>query len=123
MKPLAFVLLLAGVLRHYSWEWFPPEIQAQVWNIAGASVIVFFLLTMPKEGTLWVMIWWLVEEAQVILCSVSWLVRPWVVKPGEAQCSALLGFDLGTIGLFAVAAILACQSVKAYRTAQKETKA
>lgn len=122
MKPVVAALLLLGVLRHYSWELAPPEIQAQVWNAAGSIVITIFLLATVSRDTLLVTIWWIAEEAQTGLCSVAWMIRPWIVNKGEAQCSALLGFDLSTAGLLAVGMILVCQYVRAYRVQKKENK-
>lgn len=123
MKPLVAFLLLLGVLRHYGWELFRPEIQAQVWNIVGSVVIILFLIAIATRETLLVILWWIAEEAQAATCSTLWIIRPWEVKPGEAQCSALLGFDMGTLGLLAVATILVCQYARAYRSPKKETKA
>ena len=122
MKPVVAALLLLGVLRHYSWELFAPEIQAQVWNAVGSMVIVIFLLATVSRATLLVVIWWIAEEAQTILCSIGWILSPWEVKKGEAQCSALLGFDLSSAGLLAVSMILVCQAVRACRVQKKENK-
>jgi len=120
MKPVVAALLLLGVLRHYSWELAPPEIQAQVWNAVGSMVIVIFLLAVASRDSLLVVIWWIAEEAQTILCSIGWILKPWTVKPGEAQCSALLGFDLSSAGLLAVSLILVCQAVRSCRSQKKE---
>jgi hypothetical protein len=122
MKPLAATLLLLGVLRHYSWELFEPEIQANIWNVCGSIVIVIFLLAVASRESLLVVIWWIAEEAQTILCSIGWILSPWEVKKGEAQCSALLGFDLSSAGLLAVSMILVCQAVRACRVQKKENK-
>jgi hypothetical protein len=35
----------------------------------------------------------------VIGCSSLYIVSPWEVLPGQAQCSALLQFDLGRVGI------------------------
>jgi hypothetical protein len=101
-------LLLVGVLRHYGWEWVKPEWQAQVWNISGAAIILACL-----TGAAWkwkpllpVAVWWIAEEAQVIICSTLFMIRPWKVNPGEAQCSALIGLDLSAIGILWVAVTL-----------------
>lgn len=102
MKPVVAALLLLGVFRHYGWELVSPEIQAQVWNAAGSIVIAIFLLATVSRDTVLVTIWWISEEAQTVLCSVGWILSPWEVKEGQAQCSALLGFDLSTLGLLAV---------------------
>ena len=119
MSNSAAALLLLGVLRHYSWELSPVEMQAQVWNAAGSIVIVIFLLATASKATAAIVIWWIAEETQTILCSIGWIIKPWEVKPGEAQCSALLGFDLSSAGLLAVALILACQAARSYRSQGK----
>jgi len=120
MKPIAAALLLLGVLRHYGWELASPEIQAQIWNAAGSFVIVIFLLIQATRATALVVIWWIAEEAQTILCSVGWILSPWEVKPGEAQCSALFGFDISTAGLFVIALILVWNHAMVYRSQKKE---
>lgn len=122
MKPVVIGLLLLGLLRNYSWEWFKPEIQAQVWNAAGAIVISIFLLATVSRTTLPVVIWWIAEEAQTALCSVAWIYSPWEIKKGEAQCSALFGFDMSTAGLLVVSLILVCQYVRSYRSQKKENQ-
>lgn len=122
MKPVVAALLLLGVFRHYGWELVSPEIQAQVWNAAGSIVIAIFLLATVSRDTALVTIWWIAEEAQTILCSVGWILSPWEVKEGQAQCSALLGFDLSTAGLLAVGMILVCQHAIAYRAQKKENE-
>ena len=123
MKPLVAALLLLGVLRHYGWELAPPDIQAQVWNASGAIVIVIFLLAVAWRVSPIVTVWWIAEEAQTILCSIGWILSPWQVKEGEAQCSALFGFDISTLGLLVVSLILACQYVKSVRAQKKEERA
>jgi hypothetical protein len=109
MKALAAALLLAGVLRHYGWELLPPEIQALAWNISGAVIITILLWAVAWQysATRLIVLWWTFEELQVIVCSLARMLRPWTVGAGEAQCSALLGFDLSTIGLLLISLILA----------------
>jgi hypothetical protein len=120
VKAAAAALLLLGLLRHYSWELVKPEYQAQVWNIVGSMVITIFLLALWSRETAPITIWWLAEESQTMVCGTWWILSPWEVKPGEAQCSSLLGFDLSTLGLLAVSLILAYLYVKTYRLQKKE---
>lgn len=124
MKSLAAALLLFGVLRHYGWPLLPPDKQAFAWNISGAIIITILLWSVAYQwqATRLVAVWWTFEELQVIACSLARMLRPWEVGDGEAQCSALLGFDLGTIGLFLVALILAFHPVNLYRLQKKEKK-
>lgn len=49
-----------------------------------------------------VLAWWAYEEVLVLGCSGWRMLTPWVVGPGEEQCSAYLGFKLGSISLVAV---------------------
>jgi hypothetical protein len=51
--------------------------------------------------------WWVCEELMVAGCSVWFIVSPWEIEPGQAQCSALLQFDLGRIGVLAVCFLVA----------------
>ena len=111
MNPLA--LLALGVACHYSWALVPVEHAAQWWNMSGAltrSALVLALLWHVRDRwALLVGAWWLAEEAMVAGCSIAYMVSPWVVPAGEAQCSALLQFDIGRLGLACVALILAAR--------------
>lgn len=114
-------LLLLGGARHYGWGLTDPSMQRFVWNISGSVVIVTFLWTFWQwRGARPIIIWWTVEEAQVIACSLGRMLRWWDVTQGQAQCSTLLGFDLGAAGLFSVALILAHGYVRTYRSQKKE---
>lgn len=108
MKWLAAPLLLLGLLRHYGWVWAPPESARFVWNLSGSVVIVIFLWSLAYQfaAARPIVIWWSFEELQVIACSLARILRFWEVKPGESQCSALLGFDLGSVGLMLAAIVL-----------------
>jgi hypothetical protein len=108
VKATAAALILLGALRHYGWGWVSPDIQRFVWNISGSVVILLLLWTMAYQSQplRLVVLWWSFEELQVIACSLGRIFRPWFVNPGEAQCSALLGFNLGAIGLALVAILL-----------------
>lgn len=103
MSPWA-LLLLGGAL-HYGWQWF-PEHAAFVWNIAGSltRVILLWALIRCRGGmALAVGLWWTAEELLLIGCNALYILNPWPVKKGEAICSAMLQYDLGTIGLLVVA--------------------
>ena len=54
--------------------------------------------------------WWAAEELMVAGCSAWFIVKPWVVPAGDAQCSAMLQFDVGKIGLLAIVFLLAIVS-------------
>ena len=105
----AILLLALGVMRHYAYGVFPGALHAQVWNILGA-VVMLALLWCLVAGQSWPVIavagWWTFEEAQVVICSTAYIIRPWEVPEGVDQCSALVGLDIGAIGIAVVAALL-----------------
>jgi hypothetical protein len=102
----ALPLLALGALLFYAWSAFPPEHQAQVWNALGAAARAALLLSLvwgSRSRFVWLVVaWWLLEEAMVAGCSVLYIFHPWTVRPGDAQCSALLEFDLGKVGAVAM---------------------
>jgi hypothetical protein len=108
VNPVA--LLALGVALHYGWAAFPAEHQAQAWNVLGALTRAALLLALVwhvrNRWALLVAAWWLAEEAMVVGCSLAFMFSPWVVAPGEAQCSALLQFDIGRVGLACIALLL-----------------
>lgn len=111
-------LIALGVLVHYGWAVVPAEHQAQVWNAAGgfARLCLVLALAWRVRGLPMLMTaaWWAAEEMMVVGCSLAYIVSPWLVEPGQAQCSALLQFDLGRAGILVmVFAMLA--TVRVYR--------
>ena len=112
-------LIGLGVLVHYGWALAPVEHQAQVWNACGGFARLALVLALAWRvrsfPVLLVALWWACEELLVIGCSVAYIVSPWQIDPGQAQCSALLQFDLGRIGVF-VAIFLLALAVKSYRS-------
>lgn len=113
----AIALIGLGALVHYGWSFAPAEHQAQIWNACGAFgrlvLMLFFVGVLwlaygrPALILLCVAAWWACEELMVIGCSLAYIVSPWEVRQGEAQCSALLQFDLGRLGVFVVVCLLA----------------
>jgi hypothetical protein len=103
-------LIGLGVLVHYGWAWFPAEHQAQAWNALGAFARLLGWIGAAlwiRHGAAYLVAFWLCcEELMVIGCSVAYIVSPWEVLPGQAQCSALLQFDLGRIGICAAVLLL-----------------
>lgn len=105
-------LIGLGMLVHYGWSWFPVEHQAQVWNAAGALARLLAVCVAAEcirsSVFRFAAAWWAAEECLVIGCSLAYIAAPWDVPAGQAQCSALLQFDLGRVGLcVAVLALLA----------------
>ena len=105
-------LILGGcALLHYGWALFPADMQARVFNIAGAAarlaLLGVVLWTWRVRGlALLAGAWWAAEEWLVIGCNGAFLWRPWPVEDGDAACTGLLGLDLSWAGLL-VAALLA----------------
>jgi hypothetical protein len=114
MNWLAAALLAAGVGRHYGYYLAEADNYAQVWNITGALLITASLwsIAWKWKSTVLVAIWWTFEEIQVVTCSVLWMYKPWIVKKGEDQCSALIGFDLSSIGLLLIGLVLAWTTLR-----------
>jgi hypothetical protein len=117
MKQAAVILLAAGVMRHYGYYLAPDEFRSQAWNVCAALIVTALVwrIAWRWKATVLVAIWWTFEEVQVAVCSALWMWRQWVVKAGEDQCSALLGFDLSSIGLLMIGGLL----VWLLRTADK----
>ena len=107
---IAVGLLLLGGLRHYGIYLVPLEHRAQAWNAAGALCIVALLLAavwrVRSRLVQAIIAWWIAEEAMVAGCSMWFIYRPWVVSPSDDQCSALIDFDLGRIGLLAITILI-----------------
>jgi len=115
MKLGASLLLLAALVRHYAWEWFPPEVQAFAWNACSSAVTMALVWVVARDR--WsptiaaLTIGWAIEEAQVFGCSVARMFWHWNVLPGQEQCSAPIGFKIGAFTILAVAVFLAtCKS-------------
>jgi hypothetical protein len=117
---LALAVFAGGVALHYGWALAPAEHQAQVWNAAGAIARLAMLLALVWPITdKWVaavVLWYAGEETQIAACSAAYIVRPWEILPGQAQCSALLQTDLGAYGIAVVAMIVLTQPANLYST-------
>lgn len=113
---------LLGVmfLRHYGWTWAPVAIRGEVSKAlgAGAALALLWLISRGlKPGdslARWAIILYAWHEASVVLCASWFIFDPWLIAPGQAMCSAKIGFDLGAVGLLLVA-LLASRGVRSYR--------
>jgi hypothetical protein len=112
-------LLALGVALHYGWALVPAEHAAQVWNACGAVVraalLAWVVCRIAHPLVLAVAAWWLAEEVMVAGCSVAYIVRPWTVLAGQAQCSSLFGLDIGTMGALAIMGLIGCIAVMSSR--------
>lgn len=106
---LAAGLLAVAACRHYAWQHFPIEAQGMASKGLGAAAVLVLLAVVwhgnKSRPLALVLCWWAWEEAQVLLCSFAYMQTPWVVEPGQAICSARVGFDIGAAGILAVAVI------------------
>lgn len=103
---LALALLLVGGWAHYAWAAVDPEWQADVWN-AGQGALMLLVLSvvwssagrMVRMACALLGIWSIMQTG----CSIAYMVAPWPVSDGQAQCSAALGLPLGLLGLVLLA--------------------
>lgn len=111
-----------GAWLFYGWALVPVEHQAQVWNISGSlarlALLGAFIWRVRSRFVLLVGAWWAAEEMMVAGCSAWFIVKPWVIQPGDSQCAALLQFDVGKIGLLAIVSLVAIPAM-VYRSQSK----
>ena len=106
---LAAGLLAVAAARHYLWVHVPIEAQGMASKGLGAAAVLVLLAVVwhgnRSRPLALVLCWWAWEETQVLLCSFAYMQMPWTVEPGQAICSARVGFDIGAAGILAVAVI------------------
>ena len=112
-------LLALGTALHYGWALVPAQHAAQVWNICGAvarAALLIAVVVQIKHPLVWsVGIWWLAEETMVAGCSALFIVHPWHVPAGQAQCSSLFAFDFGIPGALTIMTLVLCATGMVYR--------
>jgi len=110
LASLAAIMLAVGFLRHYGWDVFPEEHQgAASKGLGGVAMayLIFLVAGMARDRWVWlVSAWWIWENLQVAICSFWFIASPWHIEPGQAMCSAKLGFDLGAVGMLIVAVMM-----------------
>jgi hypothetical protein len=108
---IALYLLAVGVVRHYGWLVFAPELRGSASKMLGGlavlAVIPLLYSIAPSRPLLLVLAWWTFENAQIAICSAAHIVEPWAVEVGQSICSAKVGFDLGALGIMFAALLLA----------------
>jgi hypothetical protein len=104
---LAVTLLLIGATRHYGWAFWPDDLRSYASKMLGAlcalALVCIITYLKPSKPLFWVAAVYAWEELQTTLCSAWYMVAPWQVATGQAMCSAKLGFDLGAVGILAIA--------------------
>lgn len=105
-KQLAAALLLVGASRHYGWLLVDPQFRGvaskALGSIAALCLLGVILWHVASKITVPVIAWYGFEELQTAMCSVMYLAKPWPVEVGQSMCSARIGFDIGTVGIFVV---------------------
>lgn len=103
MKLVACIVLAAVLARHYGWGFVPPEVAGTVSKMLGAMSSLVFLGVIAyavRSRLVWLACaygaW---EYGLTAFCTASYLVSPWPVAPGQAMCSAWVGWDVGFVGL------------------------
>jgi hypothetical protein len=109
-REAALLILALGVLRHYGWVPFDPELRGiaskALGGLALLGVVPFIYKAYPSRLMALVLAWWSFEALQIMLCSIAWAIAPWEVPTGQSICSVGIGLDLGAIGVMMVAILL-----------------
>ena len=107
---IALYLLAVGVVRHYGWFVFDPELRGSASKMLGGvctlAVIPLLYRLAPSRPLLLVLAWWAFENLQIALCSGAYMVKPWTVEVGQSICSERLDFDMGALGIMLAALLL-----------------
>jgi len=105
------LLLLVACGHEFAWQAWPAEAQGDIEAITRwplVAVLAGLLAMMARSPFL------KAACAAVALmctttagCSAAWLISPWVVSPGDEQCSAQWGFPMLLVsGLAAVLVLI-----------------
>lgn len=78
------------------------RVRVHAWLHLGTTLSLTFRL----RPVLQVAAWWFAEDAMVAGCSIGFMLHPWYVPVGHAQCSALMQFDIGQIGLVVISCLV-----------------
>lgn len=106
----ASLMLVGAWGTFYAYEFAPPALRAEVWNLGGALgrllLVVLVVLAYRSPPITAAALWWGFEDLQVIICGAWWIVDPWPVDVGQNQCEALTGVPLSLAGV-SLGAVLA----------------
>lgn len=105
---LACELALIVTAREHLWIIAPPELQGMASKGLGAALVLVLLSMVyrlaPRSKSLLAVLalaaWY---SLQTLICSAAYMIEPWPTEPGVGICSSRIGFDLGALGLLAVA--------------------
>lgn len=119
-KSIAAEVLLAIAAREHLWALAPAEHRGDVSKLLGACLVLVLLsvvyrLSQPSRLLLAVLAVGVWYQLQTVLCVSAFIADPWPIPDGQGMCSARVDFDLGALGLLAVAWIAWRISVKTDR--------
>lgn len=97
------LILLLFAARHYGYPHLPVLWWGDAFAAAGSVCIIALVLMLRPWWPLGA--WIIAEELLVAGCSLWWIAAPWDMNGQAEQCSAQIGFKLGTIGLVILAFI------------------
>jgi len=107
MNKTTALIFILGIFRTFAYELFDEKIQAYVWNISGAVVIICLLLISFNKFRnylfLMIMGWWIYEELLVIACSLGRIFFKWDEKIGMDILSAKFNLPCGAISTCLIA--------------------
>lgn len=117
---LAVALLVVLAMRQYGWWFVPPELAGVASKGLGsvaALMLVYLVWLLAQRSKLltWVALLYAWFEAQTVICTAVYMYAPWPILPGQAMCSAKMGFNLGAIGLLAIAVLAHLSIRQSYR--------
>jgi len=110
----------ASAFHSLSWQAWPPGLQGTWLNVSqwvlvcGLAHLAWACATAPRPlcradactvGAAVCMV--LADNAVNALCAAAWLIDPWVVEPGQDQCTARWGLPVTLITAAAYAAVAA----------------
>jgi len=110
-KTVASIFFL-GLFRTFFYEFVPGDIQAYVWNISGAAVIIALLVMLFWRNKSYFYLpivgWWIYEELLVIACSIGRIFFKWPNTIGMDQLSEKFNLPCSFISasMIAVLAVL-----------------
>lgn len=106
---VAVLLFYAGAVHGIAWRHASDAMRPYVWNTTGAILIVVLaLLVLNAYRSLWVAMTCIMiatYSTRVAWCSISWMLSPWPIVPGEELCSDRLGAFMTTLGALALLAV------------------
>lgn len=107
---VALALVVVGMARHYGASIAPDDIRGLVSKALGgaeslAHLAIICTLVRATGPVLLAAAWCAWEAAQVVACSVWYIMEPWHVPNGAAMCSARAGYDFGILGAAVAASV------------------